>query len=378
MKVNILLFYLLFFFVVFSSKANCIEESKVDPNFHLYLLVGQSNMAGRGKIDSLSTPNNPRILMLSDDNKWIIAKDPLHFDKPKVVGVGPGLAFAQKMLSFQKNDNVKIGLIPCAVGGTTIDMWQAGIDAYNGQYFPYDDAIKRLHTAMKSGVVKGIVWHQGEGDSNPQKAKDYIEKLKSLIERFRNEIDNENVPFVAGELGHYRDQYMLINTELKKLPDAVPLTAVATSENLTHNGDGTHLNSESARKLGERMAIKMQELSIQKKWDVIAPYMHPAKEYMYSFHGYRSPLQFYNGNLVKNKADWYERREEIREKWMSMMGEWPPIINDQKFEILDSIQDTSFTRYRVRFRWTPNEKTEGYLLISHESGKKPAVISVYY
>lgn len=121
MKVNILLFYLLFFFVVFSSKANCIEESKVDPNFHLYLLVGQSNMAGRGKIDSLSTPNNPRILMLSDDNKWIIAKDPLHFDKPKVVGVGPGLAFAQKMLSFQKNDNVKIGLIPCAVGGTTID-----------------------------------------------------------------------------------------------------------------------------------------------------------------------------------------------------------------------------------------------------------------
>ncbi len=235
-------------------------EVEPDPNFHLYLLVGQSNMAGRGAIDSLSTPNDPRILMLTSENEWSIAQDPLHFDKPRVIGVGPGLAFAHKMLEFEEDENVRIGLIPCAVGGTSISMWQPGKDAYDGQYYPYDDAIKRLHQAMEGGVVKGIIWHQGEADSRETRAKVYIERLQKLVDRFRNEIGDPTVPFVAGELGYYKERYMLINKELKKLPDAVSFSAVATSEGLTHKGDDTHLNSKSARELGKRMAIKMYEL----------------------------------------------------------------------------------------------------------------------
>lgn len=260
MKLSKLVLYLLLVLTICSCKSIHIGEIKPDPNFHLYLLVGQSNMAGRGEIDSLSSPNNPRILMLTDENKWFIAKDPLHFDKPKIAGVGPGLAFAQKMLTFEKKRKVRIGLIPCAVGGTSIDMWQPGKDAYDGQYFPYDDAIKRLHVAMKDGIIKGIIWHQGEGDSNDEKAKVYIEKLEKLIMLFRDEIGNQRTPFVAGELGYYKENYMLINNELRRLPDIVPLSAVATSEQLIHNGDGTHLDSKSARELGRRMAIRMHEL----------------------------------------------------------------------------------------------------------------------
>jgi len=249
--------------ILFSCKPLYVSDNKVDPNFHLYLLAGQSNMAGRGETDSLSTPNNIRILMLNEESEWSIARDPLHFDKPEVAGVGPGLAFAQKMLAFEKNKDVKIGLIPCAVGGTSIDMWQPGKDAYEGQYYPYDDAIKRLHVASQDGVIKGIIWHQGESDSNEEKAKEYIEKLQKLVARFREETGNDSVPFVAGELGYYKENYKLINNELKKLTDIVPLSAVATSEGLKHKGDGTHLDSESARKLGERMAMEMYKLLYQ-------------------------------------------------------------------------------------------------------------------
>lgn len=369
--------FILFVLTLCSCKSLHIGEIKPDPNFHLYLLVGQSNMAGRGEIDSLSTPNNPHILMLTGENEWVMAKDPLHFDKPKVIGVGPGLAFAQNMLAFEKDRNVKIGLIPCAVGGTSIDMWQPGKDAYDRQYYPYDDAIERLHAAMKDGVIKGIIWHQGEGDSNEEKAKVYLEKLEKLITRFRNEIGHQAVPFVAGELGYYRENYMLINNELKKLPGIVPLSAVATSEGLIHNGDGTHLDSKSARELGKRMAIKMYTLQ-STKWSVIAPYMHPPKEYEYCFHGYRTPLQFYDGTVVKNKTDWEKRGEEIRSRWMKMMGEWPPIIKDQQFKILETTRREDFTQYRVGFFWTPNEETEGYLLIPDTPGDKPAVITVFY
>ena len=63
-------------------------------------------MAGRGAIDSLSLPNNPRILMLTEENEWVVAKDPLHFDKPKIAGVGPGLAFAQEMMRSEKDKKV--------------------------------------------------------------------------------------------------------------------------------------------------------------------------------------------------------------------------------------------------------------------------------
>jgi len=251
-------------FLLCSSGASLkISANTPDKHFHLYLLAGQSNMAGRGKVDSYSYPNDVRLLMLNEQNEWVIAQDPVHFDKPSVIGVGPGLAFGQKMLGYEENKSVKIGLIPCAVGGTTIDMWQPGKDAYKGTYHPFDDTVKRLREAMKYGVVKGILWHQGEGDSNEENSEVYLDKLKKLIELFRDEIGNSEVPFVAGELGYYRDNYMLINNKLKSLPVIVPNTAVATSIGLIHNGDGTHFNSESARRLGQRMAASMHGLQLR-------------------------------------------------------------------------------------------------------------------
>ena len=237
--------------ILFSCKPLYVSDNKVDPNFHLYLLAGQSNMAGRGETDSLSTPNNIRILMLNEEDEWSIARDPLHFDKPKVAGVGPGLAFGQKMLTYEKDKDVKIGLIPCAVGGTSIDQWQDSL---------YDESVGRLRIALQYGVIKGIIWHQGESDSSEEKAEVYIDKLQKLIARYRDETGNDDLPFVAGELGYYKENYKNINNELKKLPELVSHTAVATSEGLVHKGDGTHLDSESARTLGERMAVEMHEL----------------------------------------------------------------------------------------------------------------------
>jgi hypothetical protein len=93
---------------------------------------------------------------------------------------------------------------------------------------------------------------------------------------------------------------------------------------------------------------------------------------------YRSPLNFYSGDPVKNAKEWNKRREEILARWNGMMGAWPPLIKDQKLEITETSRKDGYTLHRVRFRWTPDERTEGYLLIPHGEGKKPAVITVYY
>lgn len=115
-----------------------------------------------------------------------------------------------------------------------------------------------------------------------------------------------------------------------------------------------------------------------KAWSTISPYYSPPEEYAEKYGDYRSPFLFYNGDSVKTKQDWQKRREEIRGRWMEMMGEWPPLMDRQEFEIIGKEEIETSTRYKVRFNWTPNEKTEGYLLIPNKKGKKPAVISVFY
>ena len=115
-----------------------------------------------------------------------------------------------------------------------------------------------------------------------------------------------------------------------------------------------------------------------KALSIINPYLSSPIEFRNHYGDYRSPLLFYNGDSVKTKQDWDRRRVEIRDKWMDMMGQWPSIITDQEFEILKEEKKENFTQYTVRFKWTPNEYTEGYLLVPNAVGVKPAVVTVFY
>src|SRR5947208_10691890 len=82
--------------------------------FHLFLLVGQSNMAGRGTVEAQDKTPHPRVLMLNKEGAWVPAIDPLHFDK-SAAGVGLGKTFAT--LYAEAHPGITVGLIPCAVGG---------------------------------------------------------------------------------------------------------------------------------------------------------------------------------------------------------------------------------------------------------------------
>lgn len=230
-----------------------------DPAFHLYLLMGQSNMAGRGPItEALQAVGPARVFMLNAAGEWVPARHPVHFDKPKVAGVGPGLSFGVAMA--EANPTVKIGLVPCAVGGTAISRWQPGAYDDITKTHPYDDAVLRIQNAMRCGVAKGMLWHQGEADSNPAAAAAYLPKLSALIGRVRLLTGQPELPVVAGELGRFKENSFKFNAQLLHLPDVVPRTAVATSENLADQGDQTHFDGPSAAELGRRYAAQMQAL----------------------------------------------------------------------------------------------------------------------
>jgi hypothetical protein len=260
---NYLLLLCIFSIVGSSAYAQQPNPQHPDPNFELYILAGQSNMAGRGYVTGdFKTEGDSRVYMLTKDNTWVVAKHPVHFDK-SVAGVGPGLMFGVEMAKANPNPNIKIGLIPTAVGGTPIEHWMPGAYDAATKTHPYDDAVARIKEAMKYGVIKGIIWHQGEANSKPEQAKVYLAQLKELIGRFRVLVNNPNLPFIAGELGRYRPEFDNINKELVNLPAMVPYTAVATTEGLVHRGDTLHFDSPSADEFGRRYAKKM--LEVQKK-----------------------------------------------------------------------------------------------------------------
>lgn len=106
----------------------------------------------------------------------------------------------------------------------------------------------------------------------------------------------------------------------------------------------------------------------------------PPPEFQNGFGEFRSPLLFKNGETVASKDQWSARRAEILTEWSDLMGQWPDVITNPEVEILETIHREKFTQHKIRFLWTPNEKTTGYLLIpdSAAKGKHPAVVTVYY
>lgn len=238
--------------------AQSVVVQQPDSNFHIYLLIGQSNMAGRGQVDSISKVQRPRILMLDKSRQFVPASDPLHFDK-KEAGVGPGLSFAENMLPA--DERIKIGLVPAAVGGTSITLWVPGAYDSITKTHPYDDAMARIKEALRYGVLKGICWHQGEANSGSfAQSPTYITQLETLIKRIRTELQAPDVPVVVGELGYFRLAFTNFNAMLHQVPDSIAQCGVVSAQGLAHKGDNLHFNTASARELGKRYAQKMKEL----------------------------------------------------------------------------------------------------------------------
>lgn len=224
--------------------------------FELYLLVGQSNMAGRGEVAQQDRVPYGRVLMLTKEGEWAPAVDPMHFDKP-VAGVGLGRTFGLKIA--EARPGVTVGLIPCAVGGSPIDVWKPGAFYEPTKSHPWDDAMRRAKLALQSGVLKGILWHQGESDSNEALAAGYEAKLHDLIARMRRELGADGVPFLVGQLGRFEgvewnEWRKMVDRAHRGLPGKVKGTAFVNSEGLVHKGDKVHFDAASYRELGRRYA----------------------------------------------------------------------------------------------------------------------------
>lgn len=245
--------------VALADEPNARTALPAKSDLHLYLLMGQSNMAGRGVVEQPDKQAHPRVLKFSKDKHWLPATDPIHFDKSQA-GVGLGKTFGEVLA--EANPQVTIGLIPCAFGGTPIARWKKGADLY-------ENAVDRAKAAMKDGTLKGVLWHQGETDSgNKDIASHYGATLTQLVTDLRSDLGAGDVPFVAGKLGEFLNRgkgdkpsyWPVINEQLDGLPEMLKNSAVASSQDLKHKGDVLHFDSPSFREFGKRYAAQMLKL----------------------------------------------------------------------------------------------------------------------
>ncbi len=164
--------------------------------FHIFILMGQSNMAGYGDMlpeDKLPVPHVVK-LPTKGEMKWAPAAHPLHNRLPSD-RFGLGLPFAIEYL--KDKPGVTVGFIPVAWGGAGIDQLKKGTETYA-------DAMKKAAFANTNGIIKGILWHQGESDTvNASLADSYESKLHQLITDVRKDLNDDNLPFIVGNLAEF-------------------------------------------------------------------------------------------------------------------------------------------------------------------------------
>ncbi|AZA76529.1 sialate O-acetylesterase [Chryseobacterium sp. G0186] len=226
---------------------------------HSFLMIGQSNMAGRGFVKEVPSIFDEHIKM-QRNGLWQIMSEPVNFDRPSA-GIGLSASFAASWRLDNEQD--EIGLIPCADGGTSLDDWAVG-----GALF--ENAISQARLAQRTSKISGILWHQGENDSTPEKAEKYGEKFSNIIEALRQELNISEVPLIIGGLGdflstgvfgQYFASYSLINQALEDFADTHANCYFVTSKGLTANADGIHFNALSQRILGVRYYAAFRDLN---------------------------------------------------------------------------------------------------------------------
>ncbi len=315
----------------------------------VWVLAGQSNMQGAGRTpDTLTDPN---IWMMNMDDRWMVARDPIHrifestapaypiafyqlWGNPEksmektlqlfreqallsrqkpIGGVGPGIYFARHVLA---GTNRPIGLIPCALGGSTIAQWDPA-GKIHGDSSLYGAMLNRARSAGPQHI-KGLLWSQGESEAFLAQPGTYSTKLLAMIDSFRHDLGIPDLPVLIVQIGRVitRDTAMDRNWEAIR---NIQLQVITKRPNLflttgidLELDDCVHFSTESNKRLGARLGeIGLTRVyGLQGHGDQITPHSIALKKDSVSGSSYL--LLHYQGVTGKLKTDGMPTGFEIR------------------------------------------------------------------
>lgn len=271
--------------------ASALSIQAADPNFHIYLCLGQSNMEGNASvepIDRQDVPERFRMMACVDfsepqrtQGEWYVAAPPLVREQ---TGLTPMDYFGRTMTCNLPED-VRVGVVGVAIGGCRIEHLDKDFDptalADEADWFKnymkaYDDApyarlVACAKKAQDAGVIKGILLHQGESNTGDP---EWWSKVHKIYDDLLSDLSLEpnSIPLIAGEVvaSDMGGSCGAMNSIIGNVPEDFPMAHSVSSANLPHNGDGLHFTAHGYRVLGCRYATEM--LATMGVTDPIVPY----------------------------------------------------------------------------------------------------------
>ena len=229
---------------------------------HSILIIGQSNMAGRGFTDEVEPIDNENLFVLRN-GRWRAMYRPVNPDRV-FSGVNLAESFADL---YSREHGVSVGIIPCADGGTCLDQWRVG-----GLLF--DHACYMAELASRTSTIAAVLWHQGESDSTAERYPHYREKLAVIFKAFRDRLGLHDVPFILGGLSDDLllsekaakfTHYDKVNEALISYAEQTPMTGFVSAEGLATNPDKIHFSAAALREFGVRYYTEFLRLEDKSK-----------------------------------------------------------------------------------------------------------------
>jgi|GEM_PF-622980 len=253
---------------------NTVSQNTVPQNMDIYLLMGQSNMSGRGHLEDLpdAAKTASGIWLYGNDGVWRQATEPLDNATGQIdpvsgdgdkAGVGPGLSFAR---TLPTPENSAIALVPCAKGGSSLSQWTPNPDRTR----LYGSCMARAREASAKGRIAGVLWYQGETDAEkPEATALWPERMVTLVAQVRHDLGDTCLPWVIVGLSDQPDPqkwprptvgWAEVQAAQKALPAKIVRLGYVSAASLAHNGDDIHLNTASQLILGPQLAKEMQRV----------------------------------------------------------------------------------------------------------------------
>ncbi len=230
-----------------------VNESDPKAKNWVFLMCGQSNMSGTSPIEAEDRVAPARVFKMTKMRLWAPGAEGFNISPwssdtgaPSALGsldLSPSRAFSIELLKSVTDPDVNIYIVNAAMSGSNIESWEPDVG------MNYVKMIPLLDEALKKGLLRGFIWHQGEANGGTAPAE-YMAKLKAIITAIRTKVGNPLMPAVAGEVGTTSDNGN-VNRALAMIAAGDTRFEVATSENLTLN-DNVHYSSASEREFGKR------------------------------------------------------------------------------------------------------------------------------
>ncbi|HBC85696.1 MAG TPA: hypothetical protein DCZ94_01950 [Lentisphaeria bacterium] len=249
-----------------SQEIKAPSKVKEKEDFHIYLLIGGSNMLGKATFPKPDKGVDSEVFILTSKNEWTSVEEIQKFPgrNPEAENVGPGIPFGKAMMKVARG-HVIIGIVNCASEDSSISSWAKGQELY-------DKAVQKAKAAQKAGVLKGILWNQGEPDALKKDLKDYADSVSKIIEDLRKDLAPElkihPLPFVGSKLVSFpfpsdkdKDQFKEFNETLEKVFLEVQRRGLVETKGLKTKGESVIYDNDSLIELGRRYAGAMSYLN---------------------------------------------------------------------------------------------------------------------